>query len=83
MNYFLSSVKNKKFSSVLFAGVGLPWWLRWTRICDAEDLGSIPGSGRSPGDGVDYPLQYSYWRIPWTEKPGGLESMGWQRVRHS
>ena len=22
------------------------------------------------------------WRIPWTEKPGGLQSMGWQRVRH-
>ena len=23
------------------------------------DLGSIPGLGRSPGDGNDYPLQYS------------------------
>ena len=22
------------------------------------------------------------WRIPWTEKPGRLQSMGWQRVRH-
>ena len=22
------------------------------------------------------------WRIPKTEEPGGLESMGWQRVRH-
>ena len=22
------------------------------------------------------------WRIPWTEKPGGLHSMGLQRVRH-
>ena len=22
------------------------------------------------------------WRIPWTEKSGGLQSMGWQRVRH-
>ena len=22
------------------------------------------------------------WRIPWTEEPGGLRSMGWQRVRH-
>ena len=22
------------------------------------------------------------WRIPWTEEPGGLQSMGWQRVRH-
>ena len=23
------------------------------------------------------------WRIPWTEEPGGLESIGWQRVRHN
>ena len=22
------------------------------------------------------------WRIPWTEEPGGLQSMGWQRVGH-
>ena len=28
--------------------------------CNAEDLGSIPGSGRSPGDGLGYPLQYSW-----------------------
>ena len=22
------------------------------------------------------------WRIPWTEEPGGLQSMGWQRIGH-
>ena len=22
------------------------------------------------------------WRISWTEEPGGLQSMGWQRVKH-
>ena len=27
--------------------------------CNAGDLGSIPGSGRSAGEGKDYPLQYS------------------------
>ena len=27
--------------------------------CNAGDLGSIPGLGRSPGEGIDYPLQYS------------------------
>ena len=27
--------------------------------CDAGDLGSIPGSGRSPGEGTGNPLQYS------------------------
>ena len=34
--------------------------------CNAGDLGSIPGLGRSPGEGKGYPLQYSGWRIPWT-----------------
>ena len=28
--------------------------------CNARDLGSIPGSGRSPGEDNGYPLQYSY-----------------------
>ena len=28
--------------------------------CNAGDLGSIPGSGRSPGEGTGYPLQYSW-----------------------
>ena len=27
--------------------------------CNAGDLGLIPGSGRSPGDGNGYPFQYS------------------------
>ena len=40
--------------------------------CNARDLGLIPGSGRPPGEGNGYPLQYSSWKIPWTEKPGRL-----------
>ena len=79
-------------------------------------------SGRSAGEGIVYPLQYSWaslvtqliqnppamqeawvrslgwedpldegmtthpsilaWRVPWTEKPGGLQFMGSQGVRH-
>ena len=23
------------------------------------------------------------WRIPWTDEPSGLQSIGWQRVRHN
>ena len=89
---------------------------------DAGDPGVIPQLGRSPGEGIGYPLQYSWaslvaqpvknppvmwetwvrslgWedpleegiathstilvlRVPWTEEPGGLQSMGLQRVRH-
>ena len=36
----------------------------------------------SPGEGIGNPLQYFAWRIPWTEEPGGLQSMGSQRVGH-
>ena len=32
--------------------------------CNAEDLGSIPGSGRFPGEGNGYPLQYSFLENP-------------------
>ena len=28
--------------------------------CNAGDPGSVPGSGRSPGEGIGYPLQYSW-----------------------
>ena len=91
--------------------------------CNAGSLGSIPGPGRSTGEGIGYLLQYSWaslvvelvknlpamqetwvqslgwedplekgkathssilaWRIPWTEKPGRLQSMGLQRVGHN
>ena len=43
--------------------------------CNAGNVGSIPGSGRSPGEGNGSTLA---WRIPWTEEPGGLQSMGSQ-----
>ena len=86
--------------------------------CNAGDPSLIPGSGKSPGEGTSYPLQYSWaslvaqtvknppamqktwvgkipWRkawqptlvflpgeSPWTEEPGGLQSMKSQRVGH-
>ena len=49
---------------------------------DIRDLGSIPGSGRSPGGGSGNPLQYSCLENPWTVEPAGLWSTGSQRVRH-
>ena len=50
--------------------------------CNAGDPGLIPEWGRSPGEGHGHPLQYSYWRIPWTEEADGLQSLGSQRVRY-
>ena len=49
--------------------------------CSVRDPGSIPGSGRFPGEGSENPLQYLAWRIPWTGEPGGLQSIGLQGVR--
>ena len=43
--------------------------------CNEEDMGLIPGLGRSPGEGNSYPLQYS-----------GLENSidrgAWQAIVH-
>ena len=47
---------------------------------DTGDMGLIPGLGRSPGRGNGSPLHILAWRIQWTEEPGGLQSMGLQRV---
>ena len=112
-------------------GIGYPPQYSWASLVaqmvknsasNAGDLGSIPGLGRSPGEGNCNPLQYSWtslvaqtvkrlstiretrvqslgwehprekemaihsktiaWKIPWTEEPGRLQSMGLQRVRH-
>ena len=50
---------------------------------DTRDKGSIPGSGRYPGGGNANPLKCVLaWRIPWTEKPGRLQSIGSQTARH-
>ena len=51
-------------------------------VYSARDPGSIPGLGRSPREGNGNLLQYTAWKIPWTEEPGRLQSMGSQRVRH-
>ena len=50
---------------------------------NAGNPGSIPGLGRSPGEGNGNPFQYSCLGNPWTEEPGRLQSMGLQRVRHN
>ena len=58
---------------------------------NAGDPGSTPGSGRSPGENKQVVLEKGMaphsstlaWKIPWTEKPGRLQSMGSQRVGYN
>ena len=50
---------------------------------DAGDMGSIPGSGKIPlEEEMVTHSSFLAWKIPWAEKPGGLQSMGSQRVRN-
>ena len=62
---------------------GSPWWLRWQRI-------HLPMQERRVGSlGQKDPLEKDMaicshilaWGTPWTQEPGGLQSMGSQRVR--
>ena len=47
------------------------------------DLGLIPGLGRSPWEeSMATQSSIHAWRILWTEEPGGLQSIGLQRIRY-
>ena len=45
-----------------------------------RDTGSIPGFGRSPGEGMATYSSILAWTIPWTKEPGGLQPIGSPRV---
>ena len=45
---------------------------------DMTVASSIPGSGRSPRRGMETHSSILAWRIPWTDEPGRLQSMGLQ-----
>ena len=56
--------------------LGLPWWLSGKEFtCNAGDIGSIPGLGRSPAEGKGYPLQYSCLE-------NSVDRGAWQAVVH-
>ena len=53
--------------------------------CNAGDPGLIPGSGRSPEEGIDYPLQYSWGSLvaqlvknPPAMQETWVPSLGWE-----
>ena len=49
----------------IYIYLGLPWWLSAKgSTCWCRDVGSTPGSGRSPGEGNGNPLQYSCLENP-------------------
>ena len=83
-----AGVEKKEFSAYdNFCGAnGLPWWLGdKENTCSAGDTGSIPGSGRSPGEeNMATHSSILAWRISWTEEPGrhrvGHDWSDWARM---
>ena len=49
---------------------------------DIRDMGSIPGHEDPLEKGMAIHSNILVWRIPWTEEPGELQSIGSQRVGH-
>ena len=50
---------------------------------DLREVGSVSGSGRSPGGGHGNPLQYSCLENPMDRGACRLQSIWWQRIRHN
>ena len=65
---------------------GLPGWLcDKESACNSGDPGSIPGSGRSPGEGIGYSFQYSWTSLvaqmvknPAAVRDIWVRSLGWE-----
>ena len=66
-----------------YPGDELPGWLRQWRIClQCGRPVFEPWVGKIP-KGMATHSSIRAWRIPWTERPGELQSMGSQRVKHN
>ena len=50
---------------------------------DVKDMGSVPGQENPLEESLATHSSLLAWRIPWTEEPGGLQSMGSHRVRYN
>jgi len=53
-----------------------------TNAGNIREVGSIPGSGRSLEEEMATCFSSLSWKIPGTEGPGGLQSIGLQGVEH-
>ena len=60
-NSWVGKIRWRKYRLPTPVFLGFPWGSAGKEsACNAGDLGWIPGLGRSPGEGVGYPLQYSW-----------------------
>ena len=63
---------------------GLPWWLSGKRTHLPMQETQVQFLGREDPREKEMATHSNIlaWRIPWTEEPGGLQSMGLQRIGH-
>ena len=53
-----------------------------TKAGDFRDLSLLLGQEDPLEESMATHSNILVWRVPWTEEPGGLQSMGSQRIRH-
>ena len=79
---YIKSLFSSFLSAIRLAENGLPDSTDGKEsACNARDLGLIPGSGRSPGEGNGYPLQYSCLENPMDRGAWQAQSMGFVKSR--
>ena len=69
------SIKYKSLYLEMSLNSRRPWWLKWWRLCC--DVGSLGREDPLEKEMVTHSSNLA-WRIPWTEEPGRLQSMGLQ-----
>ena len=83
MEHEKTFVGNDMFITLTVLTMGFPGGSEGkASACNGGDLGSIPGSEDPLEKEMAAHSSILAWRIPWTEKPGGLQSTGQQRVGH-
>ena len=67
------------FLCTMHSYIGIPWWLRWERVCLQWGRTTFNPWVRKMATHASILV----WKIPWTEEPGRLQYMGLQRVGHN
>ena len=79
-NVVIISGGQQRNSAIYTHGPTAGWLNSQESACNAGDPDSIPGREDPLEKGMATHSSILAWRIPWTEEPGGLQSMGSQRV---
>ena len=80
---FLEPWRSLPGTWIFIEHLGLPWWFSSKNLPAMQETWVRPVGQEDPLEkGMATHSSTLAWRIPWTEEPGGLQSMGLERVRH-